>query len=95
MTYIYTIPFPNHLLKDEPVDNTENQLEKEYKDRPVSPFDNNMDKDEFVGLFAEINIEGLEEKESEVCIYIAEENKSAAESIIKEICEQHQTSYSI
>ncbi|HPN17998.1 MAG TPA: 50S ribosomal protein L11 methyltransferase [Chitinophagales bacterium] len=95
MTYIYTIPFPNHLLKNEAIDNTENQLEKEYKDRPVSPFDNNMDIDEFVGLFAEINIEGLEEKEAEVCIYIAEENKSAAESIIKEICEQHQTSYSI
>ncbi len=95
MTLIYTIPFPNHLFKNDIAADAENQSEKEYKDRPVSPFENSIDKDEFVGLFAAIDIEGLEEKENEVCIYVAEENKSAAESIIKEICEQHETTYSI
>ena len=95
MTLIYTIPFPNHLFKNDIVADTENQSEKEYKDRPVSPFENSIDKDEFVGLFAAIDIEGLEEKENEVCIYVAEENKEGAEQFIKEICEQHQTTYSI
>jgi len=95
MTYIYTIPFPTHLLNNVADTNVENQLEKEYKDRPVSPFENNIDKDEFVGLFAEIEIEGLEEKEEEVCIYIAEENKAEAEQIIKQICDQHQTTFVI
>ena len=95
MTLIYTIPFPKTLLDNEVVSTAENQLEKEYKDRPISPFENSIDKDEFVGLFAAIDIEGLEEKEEEVCIYIAEENKAEAEQIIKEICEQHQTSFTI
>ena len=95
MTLIYTIPFPNHLFKNDIAADTENQSEKEYKDRPVSPFENSIDKDEFVGLFAAIDIEGLEEKENEVCIYVAEENKEGAEQFIKEICEQHQTTYSI
>lgn len=95
MTYIYSIPFPKHLLKNEQDVASENQLEKEYKDKPVSPFDNRMDKDEFVGLFAAIDIEGLEEKETEVCIYVEDTNKQEAEQLIKEICEQHQTSYSV
>lgn len=95
MTYIYTIPFPAQLLKNDIAADTENPSDKEYKDRPDSPFENSMDKDEFVGLFAAIDIEGLEEKENEVCIYVAEENKEEAELFVKEICEQHQTTYSI
>lgn len=95
MTYIYTIPFPKNLLNNEVTEISENQMDKEYKDRPISPFENNMDKDEFVGLFAEIEMEGLEEKEKEICIYIAEENKEQAEQIIKEICNQNQTNFII
>ena len=43
-------------------------LSKEYKDKPVSPFENTIDKDEFVGLFAAIEMEGLEEKENEISV---------------------------
>lgn len=95
MTLIYTIPFPNHLLNNDSAANAENQLEKEYKDRPDSPFENSMDKDEFVGLFAAIDIEGLEEKENEVCIYVDEINKESAEEIINQICKQQQTSFHV
>lgn len=95
MTLIYTIPFPENLLNNEVAEISENQMEKEYKDRPISPFENNMDKDEFVGLFAVIDMEGLEEKEEEICLYVSDENKLEAEKIIKEICNQHQTNYII
>ncbi len=95
MTYIYTIPFPNNLLNNKVVEILENQQEKEYKDRPISPFENCTDKDEFVGLFASIDIEGLEEKEEEVCLYITDENREEAEKIIDEICKEHQTNFTI
>lgn len=95
MTYIYTILFPAHLLKNTIDIDNENIVGKEYKDKPDSPFENCIDKDEFVGLFAVIEMEGLEEKEDEINIYVAEENRSEAEQIIKEICEQQQTSFTI
>lgn len=95
MTFIYTIPFPAHLLSNDVTSDTENILGKEYKDKPASPFENNMDKDEFVGLFAAIEMEGLEEKEEEVNIYIADENRVEAEQIFKAICEEQQTTYTI
>ena len=95
MTLIYTIPFPAHLLNNTIDINNENVVGKEYKDKPDSPFENTIDKDEFVGLFAGIEMEGLEEKEDEICIYIAEDNITEAEQTIKEICEQQQTSFTI
>ena len=75
MTLIFTIPYPTRFLQNDISLEEENQLAKEYKDRPVSPFENNTDKDEFTGLFAEIEMEGLEEKETEICIYVDEKNK--------------------
>ncbi|MBK6274630.1 MAG: hypothetical protein IPF58_07975 [Saprospirales bacterium] len=52
MTLIFTIPYPIRFLQNDISLEEENQAAKEYKDRPVSPFENNTDKDEFTGLFA-------------------------------------------
>lgn len=95
MTLIFTIPYPTRFLQNDISLEEENQLAKEYKDRPVSPFENNTDKDEFTGLFAEIEMEGLEEKETEICIYVDEKNKEEAEKIIQEICAEQQTTFAI
>lgn len=95
MTYIFTIPYSAHFLQKDISLQEENQSAKEYKNKPDSPFENSIDKDEFTGLFAEIEMEGLEEKETEVCIYVDEANKATAEEIIKEICEAHQTSFTV
>ncbi len=93
MTYIYTIPYPPDFLKEDTALQEENELLKEYINRPSSPFENNAEKDEFTGLFAQIEIEGLEEKETEICIYVAEENKAQAERIIREICDAYKLKY--
>lgn len=95
MTLIYTIPYPTRFLQNDNSLEEENLTAKEYKDRPISPFENSIDKDEFTGLFAEIEMEGLEEKETEICIYVDEANKAEAEQIIQEICAEQQTTFSI
>ncbi len=95
MTYIFTIPYPNHYIQENGLPTEEDILLKEYKSKPTSPFEHYSDKEEFSGLFAAIDMEGLEEKEHEICIYVDELQKEDAESIIQEICAEHQVTFSI
>lgn len=52
-----------------------------------------LDAEEFSGLFAAIDMEGMEEKEKELCIYLDDAQQNEGESLITEICSSFKISW--
>ena len=59
------------------------------------PFPAGFDKEEFSGLFVEIDLEGIEEKKEAIEVYLNEQQRSAGEIFIQEICVDYKTSFTI
>lgn len=56
-------------------------------------YSSDFEKDDFTGLFAEIDMEGLEEKENEIELYLNEQQAEAGEEQIAVICTTHNTHF--
>mgnify|MGYP000851913866 CR=1 FL=1 len=56
-------------------------------------YSSDFEKDDFAGLFAEIDMEGLEEKENEIELYLNEQQAEAGEEQIAVICTTHNTHF--
>jgi ribosomal protein L11 methyltransferase len=52
------------------------------------PYPDGFEKDQFAGLFSVIDMEGMEEKENELCIYL-NDGQIDAEMFIQEICDHY------
>lgn len=57
------------------------------------PYPTEIDKDDFIGLFFEIDNEGIEEKETEMEIYLTDEQVDTNEALINDLCEDYKVSY--
>lgn len=57
------------------------------------PFPADFDKEEFSGLFSSIDIEGIEEKENEIEIYLDDAKVVEGEILLQEICTIYQTGF--
>lgn len=57
------------------------------------PYPPDFDRDEFAGLFAVMDLEGLEEKETGIDVYLSEEQTTEGEPFIVEICETYNTTF--
>ncbi|MDB5227675.1 MAG: ribosomal protein methyltransferase [Bacteroidota bacterium] len=57
------------------------------------PYPVEIENEEFSGLFSALDIEGMEEKENELCIYLDETVAEEGETLIREICDSYKLSY--
>lgn len=57
------------------------------------PYSTTIEKEDFVGLFFDIEHEGIEEKGETIEIYLSNEQQKEGEAFIQEICETYQTSF--
>ncbi len=57
------------------------------------PYPEDIDKEDFSGLFNALELEGIEEGELHLSIYITEQGVEEAEPYIKEVCDNFDTSY--
>lgn len=54
-----------------------------------------INMDDFVGLFYDLNSDGVEEKDNSLDVYLKEEQISQGEDFIGEICSRYQTTFTV
>ncbi|HRH57614.1 MAG TPA: 50S ribosomal protein L11 methyltransferase [Chitinophagales bacterium] len=52
-----------------------------------------IDKEDFVGLFFDMDNEGIEEKEEEIEVYLSEAQLAEGEAFLQEICDAYSTTF--
>ena len=57
------------------------------------PYSTNIEKEDFVGLFFDMENEGIEEKDETIEVYLNKDQQKEGEIFIQEICDTYQTSF--